>query len=265
MVDEIIKNNDDVLIINRRKPRKRWLLKINEGGQFQTDKGVLKFDKILGKRFGDVLTTNVVDVEFILCKPTIYDFIMKSKRKSQIIYPKDAAIIILFAGISSGARVIESGIGSGGLTMALANAVKPSGKVIGYEIREDFIKIAAKNLDRAGLSEYVEIKNKDATQGFEEENVDAIVLDLSMPWEVIPNIKSSLKGSGVLASFSPTIDQVDKADHALKSNNFFDVTTIECFVRDWQVEKNRVRPNLRMIGHTGFLTFARKMFDDTEK
>jgi len=261
MTDEQIKKDDDVLIINRRKPRKRWLLKIDEGGQFHTDKGIIKFDKIIGKQFGEVLTTNIEDVEFILCKPTIYDFIMKSKRKSQIIYPKDAAIIILFAGVSSGSRVIESGIGSGGLTLALANAVKPNGKVYGYEIREDFIKLASKNLERIGLSQYVEIKNKDATQGFEEENVDAIILDLSMPWEVIPQIKSSLKGSGVIASFSPTVDQVDKTDFALKSNNFFDINTIECFMRDWQVEKNRIRPNMRMVAHTGFLTFARKMLD----
>ncbi|NHI90994.1 MAG: tRNA (adenine-N1)-methyltransferase [Candidatus Lokiarchaeota archaeon] len=260
MEDEKISVGKDVLLLNRRQPRKRWLLKIKtEDEKFHTDKGLVDFKEIIGKKYGDIIKTNKDDTEFILCKPTLFDFIMKSRRKSQIIYPKDAAIIILFSNIQPGSKVIESGIGSGGLTMALANAVKPSGKIYGYEIREDFIKIASKNLDRTGLSEYVEIKNKDASNGFDEINIDTIILDLGNPWELIPKIKTSLKGSGILTSFSPTIDQVDKTVHALKVNNFGDIHTIECLIREWQVEKNKVRPDLRMIGHTGFLTFARKI------
>ena len=262
MEDEIISVGNDVLIMNRRKPRKRWLLKItNEKEKFHTDKGMIQFDQVIGKKYGDIIITRKgnEEIEFILCRPTIFDQIMKSKRKSQIIYPKDAALILLFSNIQPGSRVIESGIGSGGLTLALANTIKPAGKIYGYDIREDFIKIANKNLERAGLAEYVEIKNKDAINGFEERNVDAIILDLSMPWEIIPKVSNSLKGSGILTSFSPTIDQVDKTVYALKLNNFCDIHTIECLVREWQVEKNKVRPDLRMIGHTGFLTFARKV------
>ncbi|MHA1784354.1 MAG: tRNA (adenine-N1)-methyltransferase [Candidatus Helarchaeota archaeon] len=259
MNGEKIEVGSDVLLINRRQPRKKWLLKMNINDKFHSDKGVIDFNVIIGKKYGDVIQSNVEDVQFILCKPTIHDFIMKSKRKSQIIYPKDAALIIMFSNIRPGSRVIESGIGSGGLTLALANAVRPNGKVYGYDIREDFIQIAEKNIERARLTEFVEIKNKDASLGFDETDVDAIVLDLASPWDIIPKIKDSLKGSGILASFSPTIDQVDKTVYSLKINNFCDNHTIECLIREWQVEKNKVRPSLRMIGHTGFLTFARKI------
>ncbi|MHC1591386.1 MAG: tRNA (adenine-N1)-methyltransferase [Candidatus Helarchaeales archaeon] len=252
---KIIQEGDHVLLVSERN--RQWLKKV-EPKQFHTSNGAVNLEELIGKPYGTTIKSTM-NLEFYAFEPVIYDYIMKSKRGSQIIYPKDSALIILFGGIGSGSKVIESGIGSAGLTMALANAVRPDGKIFAYEIREDFIKIARKNLERVGLDENVEIKKRDALQGFDEKDVDVIILDLATPWDVIPVAKKSLKPSGMLISYSPTINQVDKTVHALLSNNFKEVHTIEILVREWQVQKNRIRPLGRMIGHTGWITFARKL------
>lgn len=256
---ENIKKGDYVLVISGRG--KRWLLKV-EDRKFHTSHGAVDLGSLIGKPFG-IKIRNEANREFWIYKPILHDHILKSKRSSQIIYPKDSAIIILFSGIGPGSVVIESGIGSAGLTMALANAVRPDGKIHAYEIREDFIEISKKNLVRVGMDPYVDIKKGDATEGFSERNVDVIILDLATPWDVIPVAHGSLKPSGILVSYSPTIDQVDKAVHALLTNNFGDIHTIECLIREWQVQKNKVRPLGRMVAHTGFITFARKLVSET--
>ena len=253
----MIKDGDDILLVSERN--KRWILKVENGKEFQTHKGIIKFDQIIGNDYGFKLESSMGYIFYVL-EPLIYDYIYKSKRSTQIIYPKDAAIITLFSGLHPGSRVIESGIGSGALTIALANIIRPNGKIYAYEIKENYIPIAVKNLKRAGLAEFVEIKNRDANIGFDEKNVDVIILDLATPWLIIPVAYKALKNSGVLVSYSPTIDQVQKTVYKMnENNNFVDIHTIECLLREWQIAPNRVRPHLRMIGHTGFITFGTKI------
>jgi len=171
----------------------------------------------------------------------------------------------MFSGIGPGSRVVESGTGTGALTTALAHYVKPTGKVYTYELRSEFQKNAEKNLKRSNLLDYVEMKSGDVTLGIEERDLDAVVLDLATPWLVISNAYEALKPSGILVSFSPTIDQVVKATEALRENNFILIETVECIMRAMQVERGKTRPQTLMTGHTGYITHARKAMKPARK
>jgi tRNA (adenine57-N1/adenine58-N1)-methyltransferase len=164
----------------------------------------------------------------------------------------------MFSGIGPGSKVVEAGTGAGALTTALAHYVKPTGRVYSYEIRQEFVKTALKNLEKASVGRLVEVKNSDITQGIAETNIDAVILDLSTPWLVVPHAYSALKGSGAVVSFSPTIDQIVKTVEALRESEFVDIETIEAFFRGMQVERGKTRPETLMTAHTGYITFARK-------
>jgi tRNA (adenine57-N1/adenine58-N1)-methyltransferase len=164
----------------------------------------------------------------------------------------------MFSGIGPGSIVVEAGTGTGAMTTALTHYVKPEGKVYSYEIREEFKRTAEKNLRRAGLLGFVELKSKDITAGIDENNVDSVILDLAIPWVVIPIAYTALKPSGTIVSFSPTIDQVVKAVEALQENGFVDIQTVECLMRGMQVERGKTRPHTLMTAHTGYITFGRK-------
>jgi tRNA (adenine57-N1/adenine58-N1)-methyltransferase len=164
----------------------------------------------------------------------------------------------MFSGIGPGSVVVEAGTGTGAMTTALAHYVKPNGKVFSYDIRPEFQRTAEKNLTRAALIELVELKNKDITAGIDEKNVDSVILDLAIPWVVIPIAYPALKPSGTILSFSPTIDQVVKAVEALQENGFVDIQTVECLMRGMQIERGKTRPDTLMTAHTGYITFARK-------
>jgi tRNA (adenine57-N1/adenine58-N1)-methyltransferase len=240
--------------------RKTYLVKVEAGKSFHTHKGFLKFDDLIGRDYGSRVLSSL-SVEFTVLKPLLRDFIMKSVRKTQITYPKDIALIVMFSGIGSGSRVVEAGTGTGALTTALAYYVKPSGKVYSYEIREEFLETAEKNLKRAGLIDFVELKNKDVTIGIDESNVDSVILDLAAPWLVVSHALNALKPCGTIVSFSPTIDQVVKTVEALNENGFVDTETVECLMRGMQTERGKTRPQTLMTGHTGYITFSRKAIE----
>jgi len=254
---ETISEGDNVLLFldNRRS----YLVKAEGGRDFHTHKGFIHLGELLGKEYGTRITSNL-GVEFVALKPSIRDYVFKMSRRTQIVYPKDIALIVLFGNVQPGSRVVEAGTGTGALTTVLAHYVKPSGRVYSYEIREEFLETAIKNLKRAGVMEYVELKNADITQGIEEIDLDAVILDMATPWLVVPHAYSSLKGSGVLVSFSPTVDQVVKTADALKENGFVGIETVECLVRRIRAERGKTRPETLMTGHTGYITFARKAF-----
>ncbi|MGB9741298.1 MAG: tRNA (adenine-N1)-methyltransferase [Candidatus Bathyarchaeia archaeon] len=256
MVNQKISEGDYVLLYLTQ--RKTYLVKAEAGKTFHTHKGFIKFDDLIGKEYGSKFLSNT-GVEFVALKPLLRDFIMKSARQTQITYPKDIALIIMFSGIGPGSHVVEAGTGTGALTIALAHYVKPNGRVYSYEIRAEFLKTAEKNLRRAGLADFVELKNKDITEGIDESDIDAVVLDLATPWLVIPYAYRVLKPCGTIVSFSPTIDQVVKTAEALKENAFVDAETVECLMRGMQVERGKTRPQTLMTGHTGYVTFARKI------
>ena len=143
--------------------------------------------------------------------------------------------------------------------------MKPNGKVYTYELREEFQRNAEKNLKRANLLDYVEVKSGDVTAGIEERNVDAVVLDLAVPWLVVPHAYNALRPSGILVSFSPTIDQVVKTTEALKEVGFVFIETVECLLRAMQVERGKTRPHTMMTGHTGYITHARKAVEPQQE
>jgi tRNA (adenine57-N1/adenine58-N1)-methyltransferase catalytic subunit len=256
LANQKIADGDNVLIY--LDARRTYMLKMQAGQTFHTHKGYIKLDELIGKEYGEPIKSSL-GIYFTTLKPILTDFIMKSSRNTQIIYPKDAALIVMFSGIGPGSRVIESGTGTGSLTTALAYYVGSAGKVYTYELRPEFQKNAAKNLQRSGLIANVEIKSGDVTLGYEERDVDAVILDLAVPWLVVPHAYEALKSSGVLVSFSPTIDQVVKTTEALRENNFVFIDTIECMMRAMQVERGKTRPQTLMTGHTGYITHARKI------
>jgi tRNA (adenine57-N1/adenine58-N1)-methyltransferase len=165
----------------------------------------------------------------------------------------------MYSGIGPGSRVVESGTGTGALTTALAHFAQPTGKIYSYDIRPESQKAAEKNLKRAGLLEFVELKLKDVVTGIDERDVDAVILDLAVPWLVVPQAYEALKPSGTLVSFSPTIDQVVKTVETLREHNFVCIETFECIMRGMQIERGKTRPQTLMTGHTGYITHARKI------
>ena len=255
MASQVIVEGDLVLL--SLSQRKTYLVRVEQGKSFHTHKGFVRFDDLIGKDFG-CTTLSSLGFEFAALKPLLRDFIMKSTRQTQIMYPKDIALIVMFSGIGPGSRVVEAGTGTGAMTTALAHYVRPNGRVYSYEIREEFQSTAMKNLERAGLAGFAELKNKDVTVGIDEKDIDAVVLDLAVPWLVIPHALVALKPSGTLVSFSPTIDQVVRTVETLKENSFTDIETVECLMRGMQVERGKTRPQTLMTAHSGYITIARK-------
>lgn len=257
LVNEKIQDGDNVLIY--LDARRTYMIKLQAGQTFHTHKGYLKLDELIGKEYGEPIKSSM-GIYFTTLKPKLTDYIMKSSRNTQIIYPKDAALIVIFSGIGPGSRVVESGTGTGSLTTALAHYVGSTGKVYTYELRSEFQKNAAKNLQRSKLIDNVEMKSGDVTlTGYDEHDVDAVILDLAVPWLVVPHAYAALKPSGVIVSFSPTIDQVVRTTEALRENGFVFIETVECLMRTMQVERGKTRPNTMMTGHTGYITHARKV------
>jgi len=252
----IIFDGSDILIV--LDTRKRWLTKVVSGKQFHCHKGFFDFDSIIGKSYGIRVRTSK-NILLTIYKPIPSDFLKQIPHSSQIIYPKDAGLILINGGINSGSIVLEAGTGSGALTSILANYVGENGHVYTYENREVAYNTAKKNLTRLGLESRVSFKFKDVSSGFDEKEADAVILDLGDPCEIIPHAFDSLKPSGVITLFLPTYNQVEKVYKTLKEFNFGDIQALELILRDIQLKVNAIRPNTRMIGHTGFMIFARKL------
>lgn len=255
MSNVILDGKDVLLYLDQRRT---YLVRVEEGKSFHTHKGFVQLGELIGKEYGTRIKSSM-DVEFVALKPSLHDYIFKAQRKTQITYPKDAALILMFSGVGPGSRVVEAGTGTAALTTALAFHVRPNGHVYTYEIRREFIQTARENLERADVQKYVTIKNQDVTEGVDETDLDAVVLDLATPWQVVPHAYNALKGSGTLVSFSPTIEQVVKTVEALKENSFVDIKTVECLLRGMRIERGKTRPHTLMTGHTGYITSARKV------
>ena len=258
---ETIRKGDHILLYLDSK--RSFLVKATDR-VFHTHKGYLRLKELIGKPYG-LRVKSSLGAEFTVLKPTLRDLVLKRFRRiTQIIYPKDVGLILTYTGIGPGFRVAEAGVGSGALTAFLAYYVRPNGKVYGYEVRQDFLKNARRNLAKTGLMDFIELKLKDVREGFDESELDAVVLDLPTPWEVVPRAYEALKNSGVFVSFSPTINQVEKTVEALRCWGFVSVETVECLVRNFKVKAGETRPETVMIGHTGYLVFARKSMLELE-
>jgi len=229
-----------------------------DGRPYSFNEGVVDSSKIIGEDYGSSGQTHLGE-RFILVKPCITDLIYRGfKRRTQVVYPKDAALMLLKTGIGPGCRVVEAGTGSGFLTAILAYYVRPGGKVYTYEVRRDFLELALENLSRAGLLDYVEARERDIRSGIEERDVDAVILDLPYPWQVLPEAFNALRHGGSLACFLPTINQVERTCEKASEVGFVLVEALELLERHYKVKGGETRPFQRMIGHTGYMVFARR-------
>ena len=258
MKDNLVKENDFVLFY--LSPRKKWLIQVSPGKQVHTHAGYIEVEEVIGKEYGQSVMTNTKQ-EIYLLYPRLNDYIFKSKRATQILYPKDMAIIASWTGLSHGKKVIEAGTGSGSLSCFIANLIRPDGHLYSYDVREESHEIAKKNIEKAGLSEFVTLQIKDAKLGLEEKDMDVAILDLGDPWTLIKTMKGCLRPGGTLASVSPTINQVEKVVIELQNEGFLEIETLEILMREMEVREGKTRPAMRMVGHTTYLTFARKSLD----
>jgi tRNA (adenine57-N1/adenine58-N1)-methyltransferase catalytic subunit len=220
---------------------------------YHTQFGFLKSDDLKKARDGDVLLSNT-NKEFVIFSPFFIDKYRKIKRGAQIIPLKDMGSIISETGISKDSKVLEAGAGSGAVTCFLAHICK---KVYSYEIRDDFFKIVSENLEGLGIKN-VSLKKKDIYLGISEKGLDAIIFDLPEPWKALPHARNALKIGGFLVSYSPTVPQTMDFVNSL-TQDFIHVKTIEIMEREWEVEGRKVRPRSMSIGHSGFMSFVRRI------
>lgn len=245
------------LILLYKDSKRNYLIKISPR-RFHSDKGFIDIGSLIGKNFGDKVSTNLNE-EFYILKPSLYELIMKVNRQTQIIYPKDIGLMLTKITICPGSRVIEAGSGSGGLTTALANFIRPDGRVYSYERRPEFLENARKNIKKNGLENWVEFKNKEVTDSFDEDNVDFVMIDIGSPWELIGAAYKALKPGHKLASICPCFEQLTRTVFTLEENGFTNIETIEVLTRRILVRRNRTRPEQQIPSHTGFLVFASKI------
>jgi tRNA (adenine57-N1/adenine58-N1)-methyltransferase len=246
-----------VLLVDRK--RRRHLVTLTEGGEFHTHAGVLAHDSLVGRDEGVTVRTTR-GAALVAMRPTLAEFVLEMPRGAQVIYPKDLGPILMLADVFPGARVLESGIGSGALTMTLLRAIGPTGHVTGYEIRPDFADRARRNVESfLGPDVPLTVETRDVYAGIDVSGLDRIVLDLPEPWQVVKHAEAALVPGGILVSYLPTILQVSTLRETLAESAFGMAQTVEVLQRGWNVDGQSVRPDHRMVAHTGFLTVARKL------
>ncbi len=238
------------------KDEKYFIVRLTPGGQLETHRGVLKFDDLIGCEMGRQVHTHLGH-PFFLLSPSADDLIRDLPRSSQILYPKDIGFVLLKMSIRPGQTVLEAGTGSGSLTLTLAQAVGPTGRVISYEAREDMQRLARKNLERMGLAERVTFKLRDIVEGFDETDADAFFLDVPNPWDYCGQVRRALRGGGFFGSLVPTTNQVSNLLIALGRESFAFPEVCEIIQRHYKPVADRLRPDDRLTAHTGFLVFAR--------
>lgn len=237
---------------------KHFIFTLTPAGEMHTHRGIVKHDDLIGLPWGSQIFSHMGS-PFFLLQPMLGDILTNLPRNTQILYPKEIGFILVTTGIGPGQRVIEAGTGSGSMTIALAHTVGPEGKVISYERRPEFQKLAMKNLTRLGLESRVEFKLKDIAEGLDETDADFFFLDVPNPYDYIEQVRSALKPGGFFCSLIPTYNQVEKLLHALQRNKFAFIEMCEVLLRYYKTEPSRLRPTDRMVAHTGFLVFARRI------
>ncbi|MEM0006538.1 MAG: tRNA (adenine-N1)-methyltransferase [Ignisphaera sp.] len=260
--DMIEYGSDIVIYIDRRRRR---LLRIAGGKIFSSDRGTLKLDDIVGLHYGDRVRTSL-NIDAWLLRPLLIDYLeLGIKRVTQIIYPKDLGLILILLGVAPGLKVLEIGVGTGNTTIVLANFVKPNGHVYGYELRKEFLMIAQHNLEMTNLQQYVTLKLRDAREGIDESGIDAAVVDIPDPWNVLDPLHTALKHSAPVVFFLPTMNQIIRLFDALnKHRGFIDIRCYETLLREMELSPESIRPSTIMVGHTGYILYARKVFKDSD-
>ena len=244
-------------------PKKRlYTITLQPGGQFHTHRGILDHDALLGGPEG-VVVKSTSGTPYLALRPLLSDYVLSMPRGAQVIYPKDSALIVGYADVYPGARVVEAGAGSGALTAALLRAVGDTGSVSSYELRPEFAEVARKNVETFFGAEHpawtLTVGDlNDAT----DTDVDRVVLDMLAPWDVLDTVSRMLVPGGVLCCYVATTTQLSKTVEALRAHGTFtEPWSMESLVRNWHVEGLAVRPDHRMVAHTAFLVFTRRLAD----
>ncbi|MFQ5574480.1 MAG: tRNA (adenine-N1)-methyltransferase, partial [Terriglobia bacterium] len=246
-----LKNGELVLIVSSKG--RKFLLTLEEDTQFHYQRGVVEHNQMIGGPEGQIVHSSLGD-ELSVYRPTLQDYTLKLRRKTQIIYPKDVSAILMWADIFPGARVLESGVGSGALTMALLRAVGASGQVISYENRPEMADLARHHIARfLGQIPQHTLKIGNVYESIGESGLDRIVLDLPEPWRALPQVTRALKPGGIVAAHIATTLQVHQYVEALNNSDYALIETFELLLRTWHVKGRSVRPDHRMVAHTGFI------------
>lgn len=237
---------------------RRYLITLETGKEFHSHSGYIAHNELIGAPEGSI-AKSTKGSGYLVIRPTLSEFVLKMPRGAQVIYPKDLGPILLLADITPGCRVFESGVGSGALS---ATMLRAGARVTGYELREDFAGRAKKNvrqlLGEDALSNY-SVELRDAYEGIDQTDFDRVVLDLPEPWQVVPHAAKALRPGGIFLAYTPSVMQVSRLREALEAQQFALASTVEVMQRGWHVEGQAVRPDHRMVGHTGFLTTARRI------
>ncbi len=258
----LLRNGARVHLVDRKGRQYALTLKAGETYQFSGE--TIPHDDLIGKPDGSVVTLSRGKRMLALC-PTLAEYVLKMPRGAQVLYPKDLALIPMWADVFPGARVFEAGVGSGALTMALLRATGMRGSVVTYEAREDFARNAMTNIERyLGTVPNLRLELRDAYEGIVlspgEDPFDRIVLDLPEPWRVVPHATTALRSGGIYLSYVPTVPQVMQTVEALERASVFGmIETFETLLRTWNIQGRSVRPDHRMVAHSGFITVARKV------
>lgn len=239
---------------------RRYPVRLRAGGRFDFARGSVRHDQIIGQPEGAVVYSSVGE-PLIAVRPRLADYILKMPRRTQVIYPKDIGSILVWADIFPGARVLEAGIGSGALTLALLRAVGPAGQVIAYETRPEFLNLALRNIgDFLGTPPNLITRLADVYEGIEETDLDRVLLDVPEPWRAVPHAARALRPGGIIMVYLPTTIQVHQAVMALVEHPDFGlIEAFETLHRPWDISRMSMRPAHRMVAHTGFIIVARRV------
>lgn len=235
---------------------KRTIKRLVEDENWQSHDGILTPEIVAAADFGDTVMTSMGRPVQLL-DVTLQDLLKGIKRQTQIIYPKDIAYICMKLGAGPGRTICEAGCGSGGLTLALSWFCGPTGRVVSHEAREEFAKLARRNLDWAHVGDNVDINVRDVAEGFCVKNADALFLDVRTPWEYLDKAVEAVRPGAVFGFLLPTVMQVGELLKGLERGPFDHIEVQELLLRDWKPLADRLRPNDRMIAHTSFLVFCR--------
>ena len=253
-MNRLLAFGDQVLLLDNKQ--RRYLITLTEGAAFHTHAGLVPHAEFVGQPEGVVLKSTK-GAAYTALRPTLEDFVLEMPRGAQVIYPKDLGPICMLADIGPGVRVLESGVGSGALSMTM---LRYGAEIVGYELREDFLNRARTNvrsfLGEEALSRY-ELHLRDCYDGIDERDVDRVVLDLPEPWQVVPHAVHALRPGGILIAYTPSITQAAQTREVMANKAWSGTRTLEVLHRGWHIEGQAVRPDHRMVAHTGFLTVGR--------
>lgn len=245
---------EPVLLVDAKG--RRYLITLRSGASFHTHVGIVDHDRLIGSPEGSTVLGST-GRRFLVVRPTLADAVLKMPRGAQVIYPKDLGAILMEADIAPGMRVLEAGVGSGALSMTLLRA---GAEVVGYELRHDFAQRAAANVAAMlGPDVPYRVDVRDVYLGIDEEGLDRVLLDLPEPWRVLDHAESAMRPGGILCAYLPSVNQTAQLREALDRGTFGLASTVEVLHRTWHIEPRSVRPDHRMVGHTGFLTTARRL------